>query len=311
MAWKFWRMVLRMDGWRVVSVLGWLAVSGLTMAVSGCAVPPAVGGEPVLPAKVAWGDDAGDLDRVVGQLENASSDKDITLQYLLGFVHLREHRFQEAEDAFTRVADLDPKSVDVREVVAQLATQRGDLEKATLYAKAVVVLDPKREGTRLLLASLLRTMQKLPEAAEHYEYLIQHGENADHVRLLLAPLHGLMKDPQRAHRVLEPLFKKPGFAWRAHLAMGRVYIEQDDDQKALSAFQEARRLDPDQIEPVLALGGQLQKMERQAEAEKVYRAYLDGNPGSRVVHTRLGRLMLTQDKRQEALEQFQTVTRLA
>ncbi|MBF0152959.1 MAG: tetratricopeptide repeat protein [Magnetococcales bacterium] len=294
-----------------MSVSCWLAAFSLSVAVSGCAA--SLMGESQTPATTTGKsvEGAGDADRFVAQLENSSQDKDVMLQYLMGFIHLRERRYQEAEDAFTRVADLDTKTVDVREIVAQLATQRGDLEKATVYAKAVVALDPKREGTRLLLASLLRTLQKLPEAAEQYEYLIRTGESADQVRLLLAPLYGLMKNPQKARHVLEPLFSKPGFVWRAHLAMGRVYIDQDDDGKALAAFQEARRLEPDQIEPVLALGSHLQKMDRQTEAEKVYRDYLNGNPGSRVVHTRLGRLMLTQDKRQEALEQFQAVTRLA
>ncbi|MBF0135949.1 MAG: tetratricopeptide repeat protein [Magnetococcales bacterium] len=309
---KFWNMLLRMDGWRIVSVVCWLAISSLATAVSGCAAPPTseVSSTQETSA-ITSGEDAGDKERVVNQLENSSQDKDVTFQYLLGFMHLREHRYPEAEEAFTRVAELDPKTVDTREIIAQLATQRGDLEKATLYARAAIQLDPKREGTRLLLASLLRTLQKLPEAAEHYEYLIRSGDNADQVRLLLAPLYGLMKDPQRAYRILEPLFNKPGYAWRAHLAMGRVHIDQDEDAKALVSFQDARRLEPDQIEPVLAMGGLLQKMERQADAEKVYRDYLQGNPGSRVIHTRLGRLMLTQDKRQEALEQFQAVTRLA
>ncbi|MBF0424228.1 MAG: tetratricopeptide repeat protein [Magnetococcales bacterium] len=309
---KYWNRLLQACGSPVGSVARGLLFFGLLAMVAGCAVSslgPGVGQEPVVASgRVA---EAGDVDHFAGQLENASQDKDVAFQYLMGFMHLREHRYKEAEEAFTRVAEFDPRTVEVREIVAQLATQRGDLEKATLYARSALALDRTREGTRLLLASLLRTLQKLPEAAEQYEFLIQSKENSDQVRLLLAPLYGLMKNPVKARQILEPLFNKPGLAWRAHLAMGRVHIDQDDDAKALAAFQEARRLEPDQIEPVLALGSHLQKMNRQAEAEKIYRDYLSGNPGSRVVHTRLGRLMLTLDKRQEALEQFQAVTRIA
>ncbi|MBF0624879.1 MAG: tetratricopeptide repeat protein [Magnetococcales bacterium] len=281
---------------------GWVlpALFGVVALATGCVggTPPPVG-EP------------GAAEAENRDFALSGKDGQAVFSFLMGQILYRENRFVEAEEAFTEVARADPDAVEVNEMVAQLAIQRGDLVKAMAFSRAVLDKDPDRVGVRLLLASLLKVVRQYAAAAEHYERLIRENKSPDQIRLLLAPLYGLMKRPESARKTLDPLFDKPGFDWRAHLAMGQAWLNVDNQNEALKVFRQAVQMEPFQLEPVLALGGLYQRMGRAQDAEETYRSYLDSNPRSQVVHDRLGRLMLTQDKRKEALEEFRAVTNLA
>ncbi|MBF0339965.1 MAG: tetratricopeptide repeat protein [Magnetococcales bacterium] len=231
--------------------------------------------------------------------------------YVLGHMMMGDRRWDEAEKAFIRVAEGDPKSVEARLVVAHLATQRGDINLAVRFAQEVVELDPQNTKARLLLAGLLNALERFQEAATQYETLLKKQPDHLSARLMLAQLYGRLKDPARAKSALAPLFAKPEMAWKANLALGRAYVHVPDLKKSLEYFRKARKQAPDQLEPVLALGAALQELERPKEAETIYREYLTRNPENETIHSRLGRLLLTQEDRSAALEEFRTIARLS
>ncbi|MBF0418438.1 MAG: tetratricopeptide repeat protein, partial [Magnetococcales bacterium] len=182
--------------------------------------------------------------------------------YVLGHMMMGDRRWEEAENAFIRVAEGDPKSVEARLIVSHLATQRGDLNVASRFAQEAVALDPDNVKARLLLAGLLNALERYPESAKHYEALLKKQPDHLSARLMLAQIHGRLKDPARAKAALAPLFGKPDVAWKANLAMGRAYVHMGDLKKSLEFFRKARKQAPDQLEPVLALGASLQEMDR-------------------------------------------------
>ncbi len=231
--------------------------------------------------------------------------------YVIGQLLLRERRWEEAEKALTRVAEADSGSVESRMLISHLATQRGDLKQAIRYSKEVVEREPENTKARQLLAGLLTATRAYKEAAQHYEALIKSDASHAPARMMLAQLYGRLKKPKKARRTLAPLLKNEETAWRAYLALGRAYVHIPDLKKALGPFRKALKLSPDQLEPVLALGATLQELNRDKEAEKIYRKFLDGHPGNKAVHSRLGRLFLNQNNRKAALDEFQTITRLA
>jgi tetratricopeptide (TPR) repeat protein len=264
--------------------------------------------------KEASGDDAsdstgGDLPKAGKQARSRYGEA--IYFYLVGQMLLHEHHWQTAEKAFARVVRTDPAAIEAWLNVAQLATQRGDLNKAQRYARQVVKREPGHQQARLLLAGIASATRAYAEAADHYAALLK--ANPDHMqsRLLLAQLYGRLNKMDQAKKVLEPLFKESYRAWRAHLAMGRAYISRDQLKEAVPYIEKARALAPHQMEPVLALGSILQELERSADAEAVYRAYLDKYPDNRAIHSRLGRLLLLADDREAALSEFRALTRLA
>ncbi|MEO5332184.1 MAG: tetratricopeptide repeat protein [Magnetococcus sp. YQC-5] len=231
--------------------------------------------------------------------------------YVLGHMMMGDRRWEEAEKAFVRVAEGDRKSVEARLIVAHLATQRGDLALALRYAQEVVGLDPVNVKARMLLAGLLNALGKYQESATQYEELLK--KNPDHVaaRLLLAQIYGRLKDPGRAKIALAPLLGKSDVAWKANLALGRAYVHVPDIKKSMEYFRRAKQQAPDQLEPILALGAALQELNRPKEAEALYRDFLLRDPDNETIHTRLGRLLLNQEDRSAALDEFRTITRLS
>ncbi|MBF0191118.1 MAG: tetratricopeptide repeat protein [Magnetococcales bacterium] len=297
--------------------LGWLGpVIGLGLAgcvalgpVSPDAVSSAPGAEQSAPAN------PNEQTAKAPAPEGAAPDKPqsdgVYYYYVLGHMMMGDRRWEEAEKAFLRVAEGDPKSVEARLIVSHLATQRGDLALAVTHAQEVVALDPENSKARLLLAGLLNALEKFPEAATQYELLLKKQPDHLSARLMLAQIHGRLKDPAKARNALAPLFGKPELAWKANLALGRAYVHVPDLKKSLEYFRKARKQAPDQLEPVLALGAALQEMERPKEAEAIYRNFLARNPESETIHSRLGRLLLTQEDRAAALEEFRTIARLS
>lgn len=231
--------------------------------------------------------------------------------YILGHLLLRERNWHDAERAFTEVAKADPLSVETRMLIAHLATQRGDLTKAIHFAEEAVTLDPKDEKSRHLLAGLLTATKSFEKATVQYEELLKLNPDQQAARLQLAQLYGQANKIDLTRKALAPLFNKPNHAWKAHLALGRAYVNVPDLEKAATHFRKAYQLDPDKLESVLALGAVLQELKRPKEAESVYRSFLVTHPESKEVHGRMGRLFLNQDDQASALTEFQAISHLA
>ncbi|MBF0421722.1 MAG: tetratricopeptide repeat protein [Magnetococcales bacterium] len=242
---------------------------------------------------------------------NLDKNTDTTYFYILGQLYLRENKWQLAEKAFVRVAESDPESVEASLIVAHLATQRGDLDRAIRYTDEVVKRSPEHRKARFLLAGLLTARKEYEKATEHYEILLKDDPGHQSARQLLAQLYGKLKKIDKAKDVLAPLLKDKENSWKAYLALGRAYVNAPDMEQALKAFQSARIADPDEIEPVLAVGATLQEMKRPEEAEKLYRQFLENHPDNKAIHGRLGRLLLKRNDRVGALEEFRAITKLA
>ncbi|MEG3639953.1 tetratricopeptide repeat protein [Magnetococcus sp. PR-3] len=231
--------------------------------------------------------------------------------FLVGHMMLRDHNWKGAETAFTSVVDSDPTALESRVMVARLAMQRSDFKKALIHARKVVDQAPNHELARSTLARILRALKRYPEAVVQYESILKQDANKSGVRLVLAQLLGRVGRAAESSAVVEELFAHPLMGWRAELAVGRAWLHQKDLNQALVSFTRARDLAPEQLEPTLALGSVLQDLKKSQEAETIYRAYLEEHPGSQVVHTRLGRLLLNVDDREGALAVFTNLQKLA
>lgn len=303
-----------------VSIGGWLALLlGLAACVGPAAVGDAVDGPVESPAvareiapdpAVVAPPGSGDLSPA-GSLVAEQVEGQGIYHYLLGHMMLRDHKWQEAEEAFTRVSELDPDANEALLLVASLATQRGDLPKAEKFSRQLVDKEPGNQRGRLLLAGIYMATKEYDKAAGHYEALLALDSDNDQARLLLAQIYGYLHKAESARGVLYPLLRQEEMAWKAHLALGRAYVNQGDNEKAIVPFREAVRTSRNRLEAVLALGALLQEMGRGKEAEAVYRTHLKHNPDNSVVHGRLGRLFLDQDNRDAALSEFRAIAQLS
>ncbi|MEO5350189.1 MAG: tetratricopeptide repeat protein [Magnetococcus sp. YQC-3] len=308
------------NSWIRIGLMAGLVASVLAFSLGGC-ISPSSGDPPDTDPAAAYSSDDSPVLAVAPVSSVAKSAADAFsveirdgktyYYYLLGQILLRERNWHDAERALTEVARSDPQSAETRTLVAHLATQRGDLEKAIHFAEESIVLTPGDEKSRQLLAGLLTATKSFAKAAEQYEAILKINPDQTASRLQLAQLYGQLKKMDQAKKTLTPLFNKPAQAWKAHLAMGRAYVGVPDMEKALLQFRKAYQADPDKLESVLALGASLQELKRPKEAETVYRHYLANHPDSKEIHSRMGRLLLNQDDQDAALSEFQAISQLS
>lgn len=238
-------------------------------------------------------------------------DEEAFFYYALGQLDIQDQRWDEAERAFANVVETDKSAVDARIFASHLAVQRGDVQRAEAYTREVVNLDPTRVKSRMLLASLLTAQEKHQEAAEQYELLLARDDQDGSARLLLGQTYGYLKDGQKAKEILKPLFSDKKMAWKAYLTLGRAMVSIPQLEEAAVAFRKSHELAPERMQPVMALGVVLQKLDRSTESEKLYRDYLSEFPENRAIHSRLGRLLLNQNNRDGALEEFRAISNLS
>ncbi|MBF0284006.1 MAG: tetratricopeptide repeat protein [Magnetococcales bacterium] len=284
----------------------WLAI-GLAIGLSGCAAGPT----PEELSAAARAADPFVLPAPREVSEPIAREAKAVYFYLLGQFMIRERDWAGAEKAFTLLTELDPDAVEAHLVAAQLATRRGDLTVALKHGEEVLRLEPGNLRIRLMLAGIYTAIKEYGKAGVHYAAVLE--ENPDHVqaRLLLAQVYGLEGKIAQVKKLLAPMFGQIGLAWRAHLAMGRAYVAQNNLKAAIQSFREAYRRAPDQLETVLALGAALQDADRGREAERIYRAYLSDNPDNMAIHGRLGALLLTKNEVDSALKEFRAIVAIA
>ncbi|MBF0308927.1 MAG: tetratricopeptide repeat protein [Magnetococcales bacterium] len=252
---------------------------------------------------------------LIGSGESAASaaarkEMDAFHNFLMGQVLVQDEQWLQAEQAFEKAAKADPQGKESRIWVINLAFQRGDLKKSVLYAREVLAIDPNLASIRLILASILMALKEDAEAASHFETLLKSDADNMQVRLQLSQLYGRMKQPEKVREVLSPLLNNPEQAWKGQLALGRAIAGGGDVEGSIEYFRKAMEMAPDQLEPVLALGGIHQVLGRDAEAENVFRTYLASHPEDERMHSRLGKLLLKMENVSGALEEFRTLSRL-
>nr|CRH06717.1 conserved exported protein of unknown function [<<include Tetratricopeptide repeat domain] [Candidatus Magnetococcus massalia] len=239
------------------------------------------------------------------------SDLNASFHFLVGHMQLNSQDWKAAEQAFSQVVKHDDEALASQVMVARLAMRRGDFDKAVLAAQKVVEQAPDHKLARTMLAGILSALKRYPEAIEQYEALLKYHPDNHGTRLLLAQLYGRVGQAEKSQGALGELLDHPLMSWRSWLAVGRSWLHQKDKQRALEAFSRSHQAAPEQLETTLALGSVLQDLKKVQEAEKIYRAFLQDHPSNQVVHTRLGRLLLTVDDREGALKVFSSLQKLA
>lgn len=143
-----------------------------------------------------------DMDQAVRYARRAVACFETTLQHdglvealvQLGTVRFKEGGKRAAEQYFDQAVDLAERASDsegvsrVREAMASLAREEGDLERAVALYKEASVGAKENERTVNIhrsLAELFRTQEQWDDAAEHLEAVVRHLEKANSPQALL------------------------------------------------------------------------------------------------------------------------------
>jgi tetratricopeptide (TPR) repeat protein len=115
------------------------------------------------------------------QLENHPEDKE-TL-FVLGTEMQKANRLPEAEKAFLRVLELDPKMADAHFVVGNMAFTRDDFAEATTHLTAYLELSPdspRASYAHFMLGSIAMRRKQTGQTRMHMQRSLEIDSNAPH-----------------------------------------------------------------------------------------------------------------------------------
>jgi putative PEP-CTERM system TPR-repeat lipoprotein len=136
---------------------------------------------------------------------------------------------------------LDPKNIEGRLGLAQLAARKADSAAAQRELRAVLALDPKNERAFAALAGLDALRGDHAAARKTLEGAIAANPASVKLRLLLAQLAFGDSDPQRAHALLDQATSIATNRGEVLNAVGELLLRVGSTQEALERFQDGAK----------------------------------------------------------------------
>ncbi len=217
-------------------------------------------------------------------------------------------QFAEAEAAYRRVLQTDPKNAQALHLLGLLAYQLGDYVTAIRDISKAIGLHPHEADYYSNLGLAQRAHGELQQAAESYRKALKlNPRDADMHNNLGAVLHALDDFQPAVAAYSQALRLSPDDAdikrnlGHALRSLGWLALENGQLNEALSHYQTALQLVPDDAIAHYNLGNIMRGLGRFNEAEASYRAALRLNADDADTHNNLGNVLRELGRLDEAI----------
>lgn len=188
--------------------------------------------------------------------------------FLLAYAYAQIGMTASALAEAHRAVMLDPNYVEPHELLGTLSANRGALEDAVKEFRKVIELYPEHLEARMNLANVLLQQGRYDEAAEEFRELLRYGS------------------PDSA---------------AVYQGLGIALLKAGNPREAISAYEEAVRMDPSRPEALFGLAVAHTELGDRDEAERLYREVLERKPNHAEAWNNLGVMLMQEGKRDEAI----------
>jgi tetratricopeptide (TPR) repeat protein len=238
-------------------------------------------------------------------------DKPLRLQVGLELAALYDQQGEPGATAsvMQSLVDLDPDNVDVL-----FMAQRVYSELADDTLNKLVVLAPGSARMQQVIAERLVNGGDLPHAIEHYRKALQIDPHVPGVHFELGEaILQSSTDPARlaeAEKEFEAAEATDGDAAKAECGLGGIAMSQSDLEGALTHYQRAYKLNPNEIEAQLGLARILMMQQKPQQALTYLRTAIQSDPLNSEAHYRLAsayKVLQMDDQAQKEMHLFQEI----
>jgi tetratricopeptide (TPR) repeat protein len=214
--------------------------------------------------------------------------------------YMKEGHFQEAELAFRKVVELEPRNPAGWEGLGDAAFKLSNhVEAESAYQTALKISPSASLYFRLGLVQ--RNLEKIDEAYKSFAKAFQlDPENLSACLELARTLMELSRYEEALQYVRGILIRHPQDVEALHLA-GEIYEKTNRFSQALQAYEKALNIKPDFSKSRYKLGSLLEKQNRADQAILHLTKALETDPSNPDIYIKLGKLFLKENKEDEAL----------
>jgi tetratricopeptide (TPR) repeat protein len=230
--------------------------------------------------------------------------KNVGAYQLLGAALISEQKPDQALTAFSKAAELTPTdaSTYVNMALAEITLHR--LPEAEQHLRQAIQVDPKSVQANIDLANFYRLESKLPEALQVLQVATQNSPDAVPLYIDWANMLSSAGKIEDADGVMARLRTQLPKSAEAAISIGDYYVQRNNSEKALEEYRRglsisANNLDIERRMEDLYLASNQTEQAAQIDSRIMKQAPKDVL--ARVAH---GRLLMAQDKKQDALKYF-------
>jgi tetratricopeptide (TPR) repeat protein len=205
----------------------------------------------------------------------------------LGMTLLRESKAEEAKQALEQATAIDPRIRGARMFLGILDYQRGDFDAALTSLHGEETLQPNNPEV-LTWIGIVELGAGHPEDAT---------DPLDRASALEPRDLSVLYYRGRAHTLVAQQTYKKLFAlgpdsWQLHRAMGEIYSQSQQHEKAIAEFQAALEKQPNDPDLYQDIADQDQRLSRWDDATTAYRQELKLHPGDAAALYGLGKIQV-------------------
>jgi tetratricopeptide (TPR) repeat protein len=262
--------------------------------------------------------DEGMLKRAVDQYKLITSQdpKDVESWIMLGRLQKISQNSADAEGSFQKALDQDPDNEDALSGLAMVYADSGDAHKASSLLERLTKKNPNPRAFALL-ASSYEQMHEYTLAANAYKQALQLDPDRVEIKQALAQDLTMSNQLDEALKLYKDIIKSNSKDPQSYLRMSQIYSQQKKFDLARQANDQAKALDPDNLEVRYNEVGLLQAEGKVQEAVTTLKGVLDQtakksyNPAEKgyraMMLERLGLLYRTIEQYPQAIESFRQI----
>jgi tetratricopeptide (TPR) repeat protein len=249
-------------------------------------------------------------------------DNDPSSEYLnsgLAELYAKTGRIRDAVVEAQDIIKRDPDNLEARKLLGRIylrglgdlqsgAQSQDVLKRAIEQYEQIARLEPNNADNHILLGRLYRLNNDLLKAENEFKTAVQLQPGSEEAVTMLAYLYNDEGDTKRATQVLTAVGESDRTA-KLYSALGYTYEQQHDYPKAIDAYRNAVKLDPDNLEARRGLAQNLLNDNQSDAALDQFKAIVDADPHDAPSYLRIAELYRRTgnfDKAIEALKKAET-----
>jgi tetratricopeptide (TPR) repeat protein len=218
-----------------------------------------------------------------------SNHGDDNIAYLeLGWSYRRQGKFVQAEEAFKRAIEINPKNDQAYIELGWCYHNEGKLPQAEEALKRAIELNPKSDQAYFELGRSYHNQGKFPQAKEAFKRAIEINPKNDQAYLELGrSYHNQGKFPQAKEAFKRAIELNPKND-QAYFELGWSYHNQGKFPQAEEALKRAIELNPKSDQAYIELGWSYRNQGKFPQAEEAFKRAIELNPKSDQAYFELG-----------------------